>query len=74
MTPVRGLQVAMADYEIRLFKADGSLSIILVLVAIGAFDARAQALVMLKEGMARAEIWTGITFVETVYIDDIIPN
>jgi hypothetical protein len=64
----------MADYEIWLFKADGSLSMILVVVAINALDAGAQALLMLKDGMVRPEIWTGLTFVETVYIDGIIPN
>jgi hypothetical protein len=41
----------MADYEIRLYKADGSLSIILVIVAIGALDARAQAFAMMKEAL-----------------------
>ena len=64
----------MADYEIRLYKTDGSLSIILVIVAIGALDARAQAFAMMKDGIVSAEIWTGLTLVEVIHLDGTLPN
>jgi hypothetical protein len=49
----------MTDYEIRLLKADGTLSIIMAITALGDVDAKVQAIAMLKDGITRAELWRG---------------
>jgi hypothetical protein len=46
----------MSEYEIRLFKRDGSLSIIMVVMANGPSDARDQAWAMLTDDIVKAEI------------------
>ena len=47
----------MSDYQIRLHKLDGALSIIMMVSAIGDTDAKNQALLMLKNGLSNAYIW-----------------
>jgi hypothetical protein len=58
----------MTDYEIRLFKADGTLSLVMMIVANGKADARFQAGAMLKGGVVKAEIWSGLDFNEVVVL------
>jgi hypothetical protein len=48
----------MEDYELRLFKADGALSVVMVTAAEGEHDAELQAVAMLKDDVVRAEIWS----------------
>ncbi len=57
---------AIRDYEIRLSRADGSLSIVMLTSAISDADAKAQALGMLKSGLASAEIWHDLTLTATI--------
>jgi hypothetical protein len=49
----------MTDYEVGLFKSDGTLSIVMAISALGDVDAKVQAVAMLKAGITRAEIWRG---------------
>jgi hypothetical protein len=56
----------MSDYAIRLFKRDGSLSIIMAVVANGSSEASDQAWAMLTDGVAKAEIWSGDDHIETI--------
>jgi hypothetical protein len=56
----------MSDYEIRLFKRDGSLSIIMAVVANGPSDARNQAWATLTDDIVKAEIWSGLDYFETI--------
>jgi len=56
----------MSDYEIRLFKADGTLSIVMIVVAINSENAAQQAFPMLEDGIVKAEIWSGLDLVEVV--------
>jgi hypothetical protein len=57
---------AIRDYEIRLSRADGALSIVMLTSAISDADAKAQAYGMLKDGLASAEIWQGLTLTDTI--------
>ncbi|HEY1805062.1 MAG TPA: hypothetical protein VGG45_11340 [Terracidiphilus sp.] len=56
----------MPDHEIRLFGADGTLSITMVLGGTSQYEAELQALAMLKGDIARAEIWADLDLVKTV--------
>lgn len=64
----RLLGPVMSTYEVRLFKSDGTLSIIMEISAIGDVDAKMQAIDMLDEGITRAEIWRDLEMVGTVTI------
>jgi len=55
-----------SDYEIRLFKADGTLSIMMVVIAIDSADAASQAIPMLKDDIVKAEFWSGLDLVEVI--------
>lgn len=56
----------MQDYEVRLYRADGALSVIMKISANGRLDAQAQASAMLKGDIVRAEIWREHQHVETM--------
>ena len=58
---------AVIEYEIQLFKSDGSLSIIMTVAAIGPHDAKIQATKMLQAGIDYAIIWQGLVEVGTVH-------
>jgi len=64
----------MIDYQIRLYKIGGALSVIIPVVAIDLADARLQAFAMFKEGMVEAEIWTNLNLLDTVAFPDTPPN
>lgn len=49
----------MQDYEIRLHRADGALSIVMMTAAASDVDAREQAGSFLKEDIVDARIWCG---------------
>ena len=57
------------DYEIRLHKVDGTLSITKAIVAIGTADAAARAAKMLKGDLAYAIVWEGLEEIATVHRD-----
>jgi hypothetical protein len=48
----------MPDYEVRLYRADDTLSIVMKTFANGALDAQAAASAMLKGNILRAEVWS----------------
>jgi len=48
----------MEYYEVRLFKADGAVSIVMVTTAASERDAELQAVAMLKGEIVRVEIWS----------------
>ncbi len=56
-----------SDYEIRLHRADGTLSIVMLVSAVGDLDARSQAADMLKGEMSNAHIWRDGKLVDSVY-------
>jgi hypothetical protein len=58
------------DYEIRLHHADGTLSLVMMTAAISDADAKAQAIRLLKEGLANAHIWRDGKLVDSVYALD----
>jgi hypothetical protein len=62
-----GVGLRTADYEIRLHHADGRLSIVMLTSTVGDADAKAQALRMLKDGIANAHIWRDGKLVDSVY-------
>ena len=55
------------DYEIRLHHADGTLSLVMMTAAYSDADASAQARIMLKSGLANAQIWRDGKLVDAVY-------
>lgn len=55
------------DYEIRLHRADGKLSLIAMVVAANAEDAEHQASDLLKGYLTNAYIWRDGVFVQTLY-------
>lgn len=54
----------MADYEVRLFEADGTLALVMTVAADGIEDASAQANAMLREDIVKAELRSGPDLVE----------
>jgi hypothetical protein len=56
----------MLNYEIHLFKADGTLSILMSTVATGDVDAKLRAVGMLKGGITSAEVWRGLDMIGAV--------
>jgi hypothetical protein len=56
------------DYEIQLCKADGSLSVVMVTSAVSIADAKAQARVMLEEGLGltTAHIWRDCKLIDSI--------
>lgn len=60
---------AVIEYEIQLFKSDGSLSIIMTVAALGPHDAKIRASKMLHAGIDYAIIWQGFVEVGTVHRD-----
>jgi hypothetical protein len=57
----------MSNYEIRLHRPDGSLSIVMKVAAVGDTDAKNQALIMLHNGISNAHIWRDDNLVGSVY-------
>ncbi|MBL6938307.1 MAG: hypothetical protein ISS15_06885 [Alphaproteobacteria bacterium] len=55
-----------ASYEIRLYLADGTLSIVMLATAASDRDAENQARDMLNSGIASAQIWHSGEFVSSV--------
>ena len=45
------------EYEIRLHRADGTLSIVLMTLALTHEQAKTQACALLRNGMANAHVW-----------------
>jgi len=60
----------MKAYDIRLYRADATLSIIMKTFANEPLDAQAQASAMLKGEIVRAEIWCDHQHVETLQTTD----
>jgi hypothetical protein len=56
-------------FEICLHKADGTVSMKMMVNAFGPSDAKLQAVKMLKDGLAYAVIWKGVIEVATVHRD-----
>jgi hypothetical protein len=56
-----------SSFEIRLHKTDNTLSIVMTVNAHGPYDAKLQAEKMLKDDIAYAVIWHGLTEVDTVH-------
>src|SRR5580765_3851748 len=56
----------MPDYEIRLYRADSSLSIVMKTVANGMLEVQATAAAMLKGDIVRAEVWSEHRYIETL--------
>jgi hypothetical protein len=61
------LKSQVPEYEIRLHHADGSLSVVMMVTAIGDADAKAQATKMLEDGLANAHIWRDGRLVDSIY-------
>jgi hypothetical protein len=57
----------VTDFEIRLHKADGTVSIIMRIVALGVHGAKIEAAKMLKDDLAYAVIRQGLVEVATVH-------
>jgi hypothetical protein len=57
----------VSEFEVRLHKADGTLSIIMTINAFGPDDAKLWAVRMLKDDLAYAIIWHGLVEVATVH-------
>ena len=57
----------VSEFEIRLHKSDGTLSMIMTVVAFGAPGAKLQAVRLLKDDIAYAIIWQGLSEVATVH-------
>ncbi len=62
-----GMRQLATDYEIRLHHADGTLSLVMITAAVSDADAKAQAALMLKDGLANAHIWRDGTLVDSIY-------
>ena len=56
----------MPDYEIRLYRADGTLSIIMKTFAGGPIEIQATASAMLKGDVVRAEVWNDHRYIEAL--------
>ena len=63
-----GLPLVTA-FEIRLYKVDASLSVVMKINALSADDARAQAVKMLKADLVYAIVWQGLNQIGTVHRD-----
>ena len=57
----------LPDYEIRMHHADGPLSVVMMISAIGDADAKAQAIKFLEDGLASAHIGRDGKLVDSVY-------
>ena len=57
----------MQDYEIRLYRADGTLSIVMITAAASDADAKEKAGSLLREDMMDAEIWRGSKLTASVH-------
>ena len=57
------------DFEISLHKADGTVSIVMNIIALGTPDAKLQASLLLNDEIAYAVIWQGVVEVATVHRD-----
>lgn len=55
------------DYEIRLHRIDGTLSVVMWISAAGDGDARRQAQEMLREGLSNAHIWRDGKLMDSLY-------
>ncbi len=64
-----GNDLPVNDFEVRLYKADGKLSIVMAIVGMGPQDAKSQAARMLKDEITYAIIWQGLTEIATVHRD-----
>jgi len=56
----------MQNYEVRLYRADGTLSIVMKTAANGVPEAQAAATAMLKGDIVRAEVWSDEQRVKTL--------
>lgn len=59
----------VSAFEIRLHKADGTVSMIMTANAFGPQDAKLQAIKMLNDDIAYAVVWHGLIEVATVHRD-----
>ena len=55
------------DYEVRFHRADGSLSLVMILPALSDRDAKRQAEKMLSAGLTNAHIWNDGELVDSIY-------
>jgi signal transduction histidine kinase len=62
----------MSDYEIRLHRTGGALSIVMKVMAVGDDDAKRQALTMLHGGISNAHIWRDDSLVVSVDAPDLV--
>ena len=61
------MTTAASDYEIRLHRSDGTLSIVMLISAANDQDARGQAAAMVRSEIANAHIWRDGQLVDSVY-------
>ncbi len=57
----------MSNYEIRLHRLDGTLSIVMKVTAVGDADARNQARTMLTADIPSAQIWRDDSLIGSVH-------
>jgi len=55
------------DYEVRLHRADGHLSIVMVILATSDRDAKNQAQSMLRDSIVNAHVWRDGRLVDSLY-------
>lgn len=61
----------MSDYEVRLHRPDGALSIVMKVKAVGETDAERQALTMLCGEITNARIWCDGNLIASLYAPDL---
>jgi hypothetical protein len=57
---------AISEYQIRAFRDDGDLSLVMLTPALGDDDARSQALLLVAPRTPTVEIWQGGLLVDTL--------
>jgi len=63
-----GMGQAISEYQIRAFRDDGDLSLVMLTPALGDDDARSQALLLVVPRTPTVEIWQGGLLVDTLCI------
>ena len=69
MRRTQPMGIAMQDYEIRLYRADGTLSIVMITTAASDTVAKEQAGLLLRHDMMDAQIWCGSKLTASVHAD-----
>jgi hypothetical protein len=64
----------MPEYEVRLYRADDTLSIVMKSFANGPLEIQAAAAAMLKGNIVRAEVWCDHQHIETLKTTETITS